>query len=67
MLLCRSVDNMDLLLARCRDTLLDGRGLIIPLIDSDLIAGLRERVAGLEFPLETRLEEIHRQLAVTGA
>ena len=66
LLLCRSVENMDLLLERCRDTLRDGRGLIIPLVDDDLVDGLRERGAGLEFPLEPRLEVLHRRLALIG-
>lgn len=67
LLLCRSVENMGLLLARCRDTLTDGRGLIIPLVDDDLVEGLHERGAGLEFPLEVRLDTLQRRLALTGA
>lgn len=38
MLLCRKIDNMDLFINRCKDTLRDGHGLIIPITDADLIA-----------------------------
>lgn len=44
MLLCRSVENMDLLMRRCRDTYTDNRGLIIPLIDEDLDRLLSEKI-----------------------
>lgn len=67
LLLCRSVDDYDLLLMRCRDTLQDGRGVIIPLVDEDLVAGLRQRAEGHEFPLEERLNDIFRRVALTGA
>jgi len=36
-IVCRSIDNMNLFLDRCQDTFKDGRGLIIPLVDKDLI------------------------------
>jgi hypothetical protein len=32
---CRTIDNMELFLQRCRDTYRDGRGLIIPIVDTD--------------------------------
>ncbi len=37
-LVCRSIDNMHLFIQRCKDTYNDGRGLIVPLVDEDLIA-----------------------------
>jgi hypothetical protein len=66
LLLCRNIEDMDLLLARCRDTMQDGRGMVIPLVDEDLIVGLRERAGGLEYPLQKRLEEVQRRISLTG-
>ncbi|WP_076897035.1 hypothetical protein [Burkholderia pseudomallei] len=45
MLLCRSVEDMDRLIHRCRDTYTDNRGLIIPLTDEDLLQLLDEKIA----------------------
>ncbi|MFV0197816.1 hypothetical protein OBK01_06305 [Empedobacter falsenii] len=36
-LLFRSIDNFNLFIERCKDTYTDGRGLIIPIVDDDLI------------------------------
>jgi len=35
--ICRQIDNLKLFIQRCRDTFLDGRGLIIPLVDDDIV------------------------------
>ena len=46
LLLCRTIENMDLFLARCADTYRDGRGIVLPLVDSDLMEllnGLKSR------------------------
>lgn len=37
LLLCRSFKNFDLFIKRCQDTYNDQRGLIIPIVDNDLI------------------------------
>jgi hypothetical protein len=37
LLLCRTIDDMNLFINRCQDTYRDDRGLIIPLTDSDII------------------------------
>jgi len=62
LLLCRDVADMDRLLARCRDTFSDQRGLIIPLTDIDLRAGLRYRATGTGHSLESKLDEVFRGL-----
>ena len=36
-IVCRTIENFELFLNRCRDTYRDNRGLIIPIVDSDLI------------------------------
>jgi hypothetical protein len=36
-IVCRQIDNLPLFIERCRDTYRDGRGLIIPLVDDDII------------------------------
>ena len=64
LLLCRQVQNFDLLLNRCRDTLADGRGLVLPLLDDDLVSGLKERISGKAYPLEDRLNHLHRLVAL---
>lgn len=40
-LVCRTIQNYDLFLNRCRDTYRDNRGLIIPLVDEEIITLLR--------------------------
>lgn len=36
-LICRKIENMSLFIKRCSDTYNDGRGLVIPLTDNDII------------------------------
>jgi len=38
LLLCRQIKDLDLFIERCKDTLKNGHGLIIPLIDSDIMS-----------------------------
>lgn len=35
--ICRQFENRELFVQRCRDTFTDGRGLVIPLVDEDII------------------------------
>jgi len=42
LLVCRQFENKDLFIERCRDTMRDGRGHIIPLDDEDLKELVRE-------------------------
>lgn len=53
-LLCRTIDDKELFIARCRDTADDGRGFIIPLDDADLaelVAARKEYDTQLDYPL----------------
>ena len=43
-LLCRSIDNFNLFINRCKDTYKDGRGLIVPIVDNDIIDILRNYI-----------------------
>ena len=36
-IICREIDNFQLFMNRCKDTFKDGRGLIIPIVDNDII------------------------------
>jgi hypothetical protein len=42
LLICRRIENKDLFISRCKDTLKDGHGLIIPITDEDIIAILND-------------------------
>ena len=61
--MCRSLENPGTLIERCRDTYRDDRGLILPLVDTDLLAALQERAADVEFPLEQRLQQLYAEIA----
>lgn len=62
LIVCRTIENMELFLNRCRDTYVDGRGIILPLVDADLIGileGLRDRDFGRARPILTeRMRQI---------
>jgi len=61
-LVCRSFENYDLFLRRCKDTYRDDRGLIIPLSDNDMIELLNNHNEWnsdhLEVFLSDRIREI---------
>jgi hypothetical protein len=44
LVVCRNIENMDLLLARCRDAHMAQQGTILPLVDGDLITMLEALV-----------------------
>lgn len=64
LVVCRSVQNLDLFLDRCRDTFRDNRGLILPLTDTDLLEALRNRPQSASMPLEDRLSDLYRIVAL---
>ncbi len=47
LLVCRTIDNIPLLLDRCADTFNDDRGLIVPICDDDFIRMLQEKALDL--------------------
>ncbi len=64
-ILCRKIDNMNKFIKRCRDTYKDERGLIIPLVDDDLISMLMNyEEKGIEFS-ENLLQERFREIALS--
>lgn len=64
LLVCRHVADMPKLLARCRDTHQNQRGLIIPLVDDDLIAMLSARMNGVENPADAVLQQRYREVTL---
>lgn len=65
LMLCRTVDNHDALMARCNDIYKENRGLVLPLFDTDLIGALQAIKQGQhEYPeqmLTNRLREVAMQ------
>lgn len=64
LLLCRSADNMPLLIQRCADAYADGRGIMIPVTDVDLEVMLDQIVNGTSQPYETFLSGRYREIAL---
>ena len=64
LVLCRSIQDRELFLDRCRDTLRDSRGLILPITDEDLIASLQKRMEGEAAPLDELLSSLYRSVAL---
>ena len=63
-LLCRDIENLNRFIERCRDTYQDDRGLIIPIIDSDIIQ-LLENIKNLNYEfIDNYLSNRVRQIAV---
>lgn len=62
-LACRTLDDMETFLSRCHDTHADGRGLIIPIVDEDIVFLLEELKADQVDPaskfLQSRYEAIN--------
>lgn len=64
LLLCRAVDDMHTLLRRCNDTYVDGRGVMLPIVDDDLVAMLEKVVQGFSNPYEEFLTQRFRAVAL---
>lgn len=65
LLLCRNISNMNRFLRRCRDTYHDQRGLIIPLIDDDLIGMLMDLESNGTACWESLLSDRYRYIALS--
>lgn len=63
-MLCRSVDDMDLLLKRCADTYRDSRGLIIPLCDEDIRGLLDLKAEGDDVAIDDFFQERYHKIAM---
>lgn len=63
-LLCRTIDNLNLFIARCRDTYRDDRGLIIPLTDNDISQLLHNIDYSTSAFLDNFLSEKVREIAI---
>ncbi len=63
-LLCRNFINKNLFLQRCRDTYRDGRGLIIPLADQDLISLLDNHNEFNRTFIDKYLSDIVREITI---
>lgn len=64
LLLCRTIDKLNAFLSRCADTYTDGRGVIIPLVDDDLISILESIKEGTVRPEEELLRNRFREIAL---
>ncbi len=60
---CRSVDDMDRLIERCRDTYRDCRGLIIPIVDSDFYELLEYKAQNDEKAIDEFIQRRFRLIA----
>lgn len=64
LIICRSIENHQTLIQRCRDAHGAQQGIILPLEDLDLIAMLELLRSGIETPEEDRLTELLREVAL---
>ncbi|MBW7453874.1 hypothetical protein ACFOLF_14560 [Paenibacillus sepulcri] len=65
-LMCRTIENKDLLYQRCSDTYKDDRGLIIPLDDQDIITMLESIKNNEKEGIEQLLESIKKKIILNG-
>lgn len=65
LMLCRTIDDMERLLSRCADTYSDDRGLIMPLVDDDLIYLMNEIKVDRRESIDNFLMERYRKIGLT--
>lgn len=64
LLVSRTADDLDTLISRCADAYKDGRGLLIPLVDEDLLQMLDARAGGADQPYDIILSDRVRRIAM---
>lgn len=62
---CRTIDDFERFLDRCADTYADDRGLIIPVVDNDLIYLLNEIKSNRRESIEAFLMERYRRIGLS--
>jgi hypothetical protein len=62
LLIARQFDDRAKFIERCRDTLKDGRGLVIPLVDEDLIKLLQYKGDNQQLAVEQHLKNIYQEI-----
>ncbi|XOK63729.1 hypothetical protein ACJ7K1_11665 [Paenibacillus elgii] len=65
-LMCRNIDDRELLYQRCSDTYRDDRGLIIPLDDIDIISMLESLKNNEEDTIDKLMESIKKKIIING-
>lgn len=64
LIICRKINDNNLFIQRCRDTYIDGRGLIIPLVDDDIIYMLQNYPKMHEQVVEEVLQKKFHDIAL---
>lgn len=64
LLICRTIDDMQLMLKRCNDAYVDQRGIILPITDEDLVRMLQLVRDGVQNPYEQFLSARFRTVAM---
>lgn len=66
LLLCREIEDREYIYQKCSDTYKDGRGMMIPLDDSDIIAMLQMLKEDDIYGIDTYLSDIQRKIVLEG-
>lgn len=64
LMLCRSAEDLTTLIKRCNDAYSDSRGILVPIIDDDLVQMLHGVIAGVSEPYEKFFTERFRAIAM---
>ena len=64
LLIARQFDDRETFIKRCRDTVTDGRGLVIPLVDEDIINLLQLKGDGKTSQIEEHLKNIYQEIII---